>query len=832
MKEDTNGKVVKADEGQNYGADSIKVLEGLEAVRKRPAMYIGSTGKDGLHHLVYEVVDNSIDEASAGYCDSVVVRIRVDNSIVVEDNGRGIPVDIHKTEGVSAAEVVLTKLHAGAKFSNESYKISGGLHGVGVSVVNALSSSLELEVRRDGYVYTQSYVNGVPTAPLEKVGKTRGRGTKITFKPNEEIFEETEFSFDVISNRMRELAFLNSGVKITLVDERTDKKSEFVYKGGILSFVEYLNRNKKVLHRSPVYVDGAREDCYVEVAIQYNDTYTENIFSFANSINTTEGGTHLIGFRSALTRVFNNYAVNNKIFKDSKESLKGEDLREGLTCVISVKVKNPQFEGQTKTKLGNSEVKGLVEGIVYDKIGTYLEENPSVAKQLLNKALDASRAREAARRARELTRRKSALEVGALPGKLADCQERDPARSELFLVEGDSAGGSAKQGRDRKNQAILPLRGKVLNVEKARFDKMLQNEEIKVIVTALGAGIGQGDYDISKLRYHKVIIMTDADVDGSHIRTLLLTFFFRQMREMVERGYLYIAQPPLFKVSDRKNELYIHNEEEMKAYVLENGVSKLKLCLDNGSAITGNRLAGYVKKLIRMESILVKFEKEEKDREIIRILAGDPALSESDFKSEAALQKVARRTAMAADPSEKAAGETVQAELEFMEKSIEYAVETDQEHGLYKMIFRIRREGRIVMTCIDRDTVRAPRFAEIKALLSQVAALGEAPYRVAAEEGGNDGRAVEMDSMTALIDYVVNTGKKGLAVQRYKGLGEMNPEQLWETTMNPEKRTLLQVRVEDAVEADEIFTTLMGDQVEPRRDFIYKNALYVSNLDV
>ena len=832
MKEDTNGKVVKADEGQNYGADSIKVLEGLEAVRKRPAMYIGSTGKDGLHHLVYEVVDNSIDEASAGYCDSVVVRIRVDNSIVVEDNGRGIPVDIHKTEGVSAAEVVLTKLHAGAKFSNESYKISGGLHGVGVSVVNALSSSLELEVRRDGYVYTQSYVNGVPTAPLEKVGKTRGRGTKITFKPNEEIFEETEFSFDVISNRMRELAFLNSGVKITLVDERTDKKTEFVSKGGILSFVEYLNRNKKVLHRSPVYVDGAREDCYVEVAIQYNDTYTENIFSFANSINTTEGGTHLIGFRSALTRVFNNYAVNNKIFKDSKESLKGEDLREGLTCVISVKVKNPQFEGQTKTKLGNSEVKGLVEGIVYDKIGTYLEENPSVAKQLLNKALDASRAREAARRARELTRRKSALEVGALPGKLADCQERDPARSELFLVEGDSAGGSAKQGRDRKNQAILPLRGKVLNVEKARFDKMLQNEEIKVIVTALGAGIGQGDYDISKLRYHKVIIMTDADVDGSHIRTLLLTFFFRQMREMVERGYLYIAQPPLFKVSDRKNELYIHNEEEMKAYVLENGVSKLKLCLDNGSAITGNRLAGYVKKLIRMESILVKFEKEEKDREIIRILAGDPALSESDFKSEAALQKVARRTAMAADPSEKAAGETVQAELEFMEKSIEYAVETDQEHGLYKMIFHIRREGRIVMTCIDRDTVRAPRFAEIKALLSQVAALGEAPYRVAAEEGGNDGRAVEMDSMTALIDYVVNTGKKGLAVQRYKGLGEMNPEQLWETTMNPEKRTLLQVRVEDAVEADEIFTTLMGDQVEPRRDFIYKNALYVSNLDV
>ncbi len=826
MTDEMNGKVPTDAKEQTYGADSIKVLEGLEAVRKRPAMYIGSTSKEGLHHLVYEVVDNSIDEASAGYCDNIVVKIRVDNSIVVDDNGRGIPVDIHKTEGVSAAEVALTKLHAGAKFSNDSYKISGGLHGVGVSVVNALSSTLDLEVRRDGHVYTQSYMNGVPTAPLEKVGKTKGRGTKITFKPSDEIFEETEFSFDVISNRMRELAFLNPGVKITLVDERMDKKSEFFYKGGIISFVEYLNRNKKVLHKNTVYVDGAREDCYVEVALQYNDTYTENTFSFANSINTTEGGTHLIGFRSALTRVFNNYAVNNKIFKDSKESLKGEDLREGLTCVISVKVKNPQFEGQTKTKLGNSEIKGLVEGIVYDKIGTYLEENPSVAKQLLNKALDASRAREAARRARELTRRKSALEVGALPGKLADCQERDPARSEIYLVEGDSAGGSAKQGRDRKNQAILPLRGKVLNVEKARFDKMLQNEEIKVIVTALGTGIGQGDYDVSKLRYHKVIIMTDADVDGSHIRTLLLTFFFRQMRELVERGYLYIAQPPLFKVSDRKNEIYLHNEEEMKAYVLENGVNKLQLCTENGSTITGNRLAGYLKKLIRIESILAKFEKEEKDRKIIRILAGDPALTEGDFKSEEALTKVARRTAKAA------VGGSIQSQLEFMENTVDYAVEEDQEHGLYKMIFTIKKDGRSALTCIDKDTIRSPKFTESKALLSQVTALGEAPYRVAAEETTNGGKTVDLDSMSALIDYVVNTGKKGLTVQRYKGLGEMNPEQLWETTMNPEKRTLLQVRVEDAVEADEIFTTLMGDQVEPRRDFIYKNALHVSNLDV
>jgi DNA gyrase subunit B len=793
-------------------------------------MYIGTTGKEGLHHLVYEVVDNSIDEASAGFCDNITVRIRVDNSIMVDDNGRGIPVDIHKTEGVSAAEVVLTKLHAGAKFSNESYKISGGLHGVGVSVVNALSSTLELEVRRDGGVYTQSYVHGVPTAPLEKVGKTKGRGTKVTFKPNEEIFEETEYSFDILSNRLRELAFLNPGVKITLTDERTDKKSEFFYKGGIVSFVEYLNRSKKVLHKEPIFVSGAREDCYVEVALQYNDTYAENIFSFANSINTTEGGTHMIGFRSALTRVFNNYAVNNKIFKDSKESLKGEDLREGLTCVISVKVKSPQFEGQTKTKLGNSEVKGLVEGVVYEKIGTYLEENPSIARQLLSKALDAARARDAARRARELTRRKSALEVGALPGKLADCQERDPARSEIYLVEGDSAGGSAKQGRDRKNQAILPLRGKVLNVEKARFDKMLQNEEIKVIVTALGTGIGQGDFDISRLRYQKVIIMTDADVDGSHIRTLLLTFFFRQMRELVERGYLFIAQPPLFKVSDRKNEIYIHNEDEMKSYVLENGVNKIRIYLENGTTMTGNRLAGYLKKMIRIESILNKFEKEEKNREIIRVLAGDPALTDNDFKSEEALIRVAKRTAMAVGPVNDT-GMTIP-KLDFAEKSVEFTVDMDQEHGLYKMVFAIMQDGRRLTTCVDKDTVRTPKFVEVKSLINQLAILGEAPYRVAAEDAANGGSAVALQSMPELIDYVVTAGKKGLSVQRYKGLGEMNPDQLWETTMNPEKRTLLQVRVEDAVEADEIFTTLMGDQVEPRRDFIHKNALYVSNLDI
>jgi DNA gyrase subunit B len=807
---------------QSYGADSIKVLEGLEAVRKRPAMYIGSTGKEGLHHLVYEVVDNSIDEASAGFCDKIVIKIRVDNSIMVDDNGRGIPVDIHKTEGISAAEVALTKLHAGAKFSHESYKISGGLHGVGVSVVNALSSYLELEVRRDGGVYTQSYARGVPTASLEKVGRTKSRGTKITFKPDDTIFEDLEVSYDTVSNRLRELAFLNSGVKITLIDERIDRQSDYFYKGGIVSFVEYINRNKKVLHKSPIFITGSKEDCLVEVALQYNDTYAENIFSFANSINTTEGGTHLIGFRSALTRAFNNYATSSNILKNGKESLKGEDLREGLACVISVKIHNPQFEGQTKTKLGNSEVKGLVEGIVYDKISSYLEENPSVAKQLLGKCLDAARAREAARRARELTRRKTALEVGALPGKLADCQERDPARSEIFLVEGDSAGGSAKQGRDRKNQAILPLRGKVLNVEKARFDKMLQNEELRVIITALGTGIGQEDQDqdISKLRYHKVIIMTDADVDGLHIRTLLLTFFFRQMKEIIERGYLYIAQPPLFKVSDRKQEIYIHNEETMKNHVLDSGVNRVRLLAVNGTSqtITGKRLLDHIRKAMRIETILDKFEKEDKERHVIWILAGDPAIADEDFRTEEALTKVARRTGMAL-------GELLEG----------VDIEMDQEHGRWRMAFHIRRNGRIVTTSIDRDVLKIPKFAEIRALLNQITVLGEAPYSVSAAEeaeGGQDAKFETVDSMAALIDYVIGAGKKGYTVQRYKGLGEMNPEQLWETTMNPEKRTLLQVRIEDAVAADEIFTTLMGDQVDPRREFIYKNALYVSNLDV
>ena len=803
---------------ETYSADSIKVLNGLEAVRKRPAMYIGSTGRDGLHHLVYEVVDNSVDEASAGFCDTITVRIRIDNSIQVDDNGRGIPVDMHKTEGVSAAEVVMTKLHAGGKFDRESYKISGGLHGVGVSVVNALSSHLELEVRREGKVYRQSYERGVPTAPLKEVGKTRGRGTTVTFMPDPEVFEETEFSFDILSNRMRELAFLNKGIRIILIDERTDEKAEFYYQGGIVSFVEFINKNKGVLHKKPIYIEGEKDDCFAEVAIQYNDTYGESVFSYANSINTTEGGTHLSGFRSALTRAINNYAVQNGFLKNGKDSIRGEDVREGLAAVISVKIREPQFEGQTKTKLGNSEVKGLVEGIVYDKLTTYFEEHPPVARAIIGKALDASRAREAARRAKELTRRKSALEVSTLPGKLADCQEKDPAQSELYLVEGDSAGGSAKQGRDRRNQAILPLRGKVLNVEKARFDKILQNEEIKVIVTALGVGIGSGDdeddVDIARLRYHKVIIMTDADIDGSHIRTLLLTFFFRRMKKLVERGYLYIAQPPLYKIADKKRDLYINTDEEMKRFILENGVSRIRVGTGNGNALTGSRLATLIQRAIRLDTILQKFDREEKNRDVMHVLAADPSFTAADFGSKVAIETVGKRVA-------RLLGEQV----------VNVTSDFNLEHGGYNLVFTIRRDGLEADTVIDGDIFSSPKFVEARNLLSQLKALGEPPFTVTIDDEEEKGSR-QFESLQALTEFGMNLGKKGLTIQRYKGLGEMNPEQLWETTMNPEKRTLLQVKVEDALAADEIFTTLMGDQVEPRKEFIYRNAQYVSNLDI
>ncbi|MCJ7761148.1 DNA gyrase subunit B, partial [Candidatus Bathyarchaeota archaeon] len=609
----------KVNENDSYTAEDIKILKGLDAVRKRPAMFIGSTGIEGLHHLVYEVVDNSVDESLAGYCKNVDVIIHHDGSCTVIDDGRGIPTDPHPgdPEGRSATEVALTELHAGGKFESKAYRISGGLHGVGVSVVNALSEWLDLEIKQNGTVYQQHYERGNPTGPLAVVGKTKGRGTKITFKPDSEVFEILEFSWDILSQRLRELAFLNRDLKIALSDERTEKNQVFHYSGGIISFVEHLNKNKTPIHPKPVYILGEKEDIIVEIALQYNDGYTETIYTFANNINTKEGGTHLIGFKSALTRTVNTYAVSSGLLKDGKESLSGDDIREGLTTVINVKLLSPQFEGQTKMKLGNSEVKGIVESIVNEGLGTYFEENPSVVRKIVEKALQASRAREAARKARELTRRKGVFEDTGLPGKLADCSEKDPALSEIFIVEGDSAGGSAKQGRDRRTQAILPLRGKILNVEKARFDKMLSSEEIKVLITALGTSIGPDDFDISKIRYHKVILMTDADVDGAHIRTLLLTFFYRQMPQVIERGYLYIAQPPLFKVKKGKTEKYIQNETEMQGMLFELASDDLEVPI-KGQALRGKALIMHMKRLFRFERLTEWFEKRRKDPELLR----------------------------------------------------------------------------------------------------------------------------------------------------------------------------------------------------------------------
>jgi DNA gyrase subunit B len=788
----------------DYGADKIKVLEGLSAVRKRPAMYIGSTSAQGLHHLVYEVVDNSIDEALAGYCNEVNVIIHLDGSVTVVDNGRGIPTDMHPTEGKSAAEVVMTVLHAGGKFDNTSYKVSGGLHGVGVSVVNALSKKLELEIRRDGKLFRQLYAYGDPLGPLEVAGETRKRGTKITFHPDDTIFETTEFSFDVLSQRLRELAFLNAGVQITIVDEREENKHhDFHYEGGIVSFVEYLNRNKNSLHPKPIYFRGEKNGIDIEVALQYNDSYDEKVFSFANNINTHEGGTHLIGFRAALTRTMNTYATANELLKKEKVAISGEDLREGLTAVISVKIPQPQFEGQTKTKLGNSEVKGYVESLMNEKLAVFLEENPKVAKDIIGKSIEAARAREAARKARELTRRKGALDISNLPGKLADCQEKDPALCELYLVEGDSAGGSAKQGRDRKFQAILPLKGKILNVEKARFDKMLSSQEIGTLITALGTGIGKDDFDVAKLRYHRIIVMTDADVDGSHILTLLLTFFFRQMPALVERGHLYIAQPPLYKVKRGRKELYLRNEAAMQSYLLEEGTEETTLFLENGGkTYTGKQIIPILRQLVEYRTILDKVVHKGINEEVIRLCLrlGIPATLED---LEGLHPHMAKLTV--ASPG---------------------AESTIMDDG--RVILRIGN----LRYALDQHTLDVLTSYEYNL-------LRESHRRV--REFFGDGRAVvtsegkeqfETSTGLDLLAFFMAAAKKGLSIQRYKGLGEMNPEQLWETTMEPTNRTLLQVKIEDAVEADNVFTVLMGDQVEPRREFIENNALNVSNLDI
>ena len=788
----------------DYGAEHIKVLEGLEAVRKRPAMYIGSTGLDGLHHLVYEVVDNSVDEALAGFCTEVHVVIHIDNSVTVIDNGRGIPTEIMPNEGKPAAEVVLTKLHAGGKFDNSAYKVSGGLHGVGISVVNALSEWVNLEIWRGGKVYVQSYKRGVPAEPLENTGHTDRRGTKVSFRPDDKIFETTEFNFDVLSQRLRELAFLNRGVLITIEDERTDKKHEFHYTGGIVSFVEHLNKNKTALHDKVIYFEGVRDGIDLQIAMQYNDSYQEQIFTFANNINTHEGGTHMIGFKSALTRTLNNYAVANNLFKELKENLSGDDVREGLVAVISVKLSNPQFEGQTKTKLGNSEVKGIVETLVNEGLGGYLEENPSMAKKIVGKAIEAARAREAARRARELVRRKGALDSMALPGKLADCQERSPELSEIFIVEGDSAGGSAKQGRDRRTQAILPIKGKILNVEKARYDKMLTHTEIAAMITALGTGIGQDDFDPTKLRYHKVIIMTDADVDGSHIRTLLLTFFYRQMGELIERGHIFIAQPPLFKVKKGKNEQYIKDERQMSRFLLKKATENLTIEVEKGSQqLKGRDLTSFLEKLIELNSVFQKVDRHFRDFRVIDLLLSLGADSRSFLGDKPRVQSLAEKIDALGYVSE---------------------ILFDEEHSVQKLLYR---QGSQSPRLVGYQQLSSPEYQRLVALHRAIGEIDQPPFHVK-----TDSTSTTLKDRQELINHIMEIGKKDLQIQRYKGLGEMNPGQLWETTMDPEKRTLLQVQIKDAVQTGEIFTILMGDAVEPRRQFIEENALEVKNLDI
>jgi DNA gyrase subunit B len=797
-----------------YNADKIKVLEGLEAVRKRPAMYIGSTGAAGLHHLVYEVVDNSVDEAMAGYCRNIQVTIHVDNSVTVIDDGRGIPVDIHPAKNLPAAQVVMTTLHAGGKFDSGAYKVSGGLHGVGVSVVNALSSRLDLEIWRDGIVYTQSYSRGVPTTEFKAAGRTEKRGTKITFLPDPTIFETTEFSFDTLSQRLRELAYLNPGVRITLEDLRTDREQDFCYEGGIVDFVLHLNKNRNVLHDPPIYYRDERDEVQVEIALQYNDGYNETLFSFANNINTVEGGTHLVGFKAALTRTLNAYATANNLLKDLKQNLSGEDVREGLTAVVSVKLRDPQFEGQTKAKLGNGEVKGLVEAISNERLTQYLEQNPAEARRIVEKAIEAARAREAARKARDLTRRKGALENLSLPGKLADCQERDPALSELFIVEGDSAGGSAKQGRDRRTQAVLPIKGKILNVERARFDKMLSNEEIATMISALGTSIGPEDFDPSRLRYHRIIIMTDADVDGSHIRTLLLTFFYRQMTELLRAGHVFIAQPPLYRVQVGKSETYLHRESELTEFLMTRATENVVVTVESsGKRYEGRELVQKMHDLMEYRRIRERFGRKIGSNGMLDVvlqhLARDAQLRDLALEGDALL----RDREVLVRLCEGLRGAGLAADVMF-----------DEEYSLYDLKLS-RDSGPTVV--FDHGILSGAEWHQLFRLYLRV--LEFESGRLVVHQ--KDSESV-VDGVEELVDLLLGTGKRNVTIQRYKGLGEMNPIQLWETTMNPETRTLLRVTIEDAIETDEIFTVLMGDQVEPRRKFIEDNALNVKNLDI
>ncbi len=794
-----------ASAGHKYDATSIKVLGGLEAVRKRPAMYIGSTGEMGLHHLVWEVVDNSVDEAMAGFCDEINVVVHEDNSVTVTDNGRGIPVDMHATEKKPAAEVVMTVLHAGGKFDSDTYKVSGGLHGVGVSVVNALSDWLDLEIWRDGDVWEQSYEKGAPTSKLKASGKTRKTGTKITFHADPSIFTVTAYSFDTLSQRLRELAFLNKGLKITLEDERAaNKKAEFRFTGGIAEFVKHLNRGKGVLHDSPIYMEGKKDQVEMEIAVQYNDGYAENIFAFANTINTVDGGTHLAGFRSSLTRTINYYANSFGMLKEQKDgvSITGDDVREGLVAVVSVKLPQPQFEGQTKGKL-NSDIKGVVESLVNERLGEYFDKHSSIARKIIGKCIDAARAREAARKARELTRRKSALDSGGLPGKLSDCQERDPERCEIFLVEGESAGGSAKGGRDRRYQAILPLKGKILNVEKARYDKMLGHEEIRAIITALGTGIGKDDFDASKLRYHKIILMTDADVDGSHIRTLLLTFFFRHMRELIEKEHIYIAQPPLYRVKRGKTERYIRDEREFSRELMKRATEDHVVKGKDGKALEGGALTQFLLNIQEYDQVAAKLGRKLRDPKLIELLADSELDKKADFSEKKKLQDLAKA-------------------IEKAKLNFDTKLEFDEEHSLHELVLKNGGEKRI-----NWALAGSAEFKRLRTLHEAIAESNKPPFTIA-----HNGDKAEKENAQTLLSYVLEDAKSAFTITRFKGLGEMNPSQLWETTMNAETRTLLKVRLEDAVAAEDIFSTLMGENVEQRRKFIEDNALDVVNLDI